>query len=395
MTGKLDVPVWTEEGPAPRFGALARRLRASARLSQGSLAQAAGLSPSTVRGWEAGRSEPSIPELTRWSRALDLSDTMAAAVRATLFAPRAWADRPGIGIGPYLRERRLASGATLSRAAVELGLPLATLGHYESGRVEVPPAILANIVARYTVEPEERTALCGGTATFLEWCDRLVSQPDRATEAVSRAAYAVLPDELLDRGPAFIRLRSGLLRARLRGAAWDECEAFAASAHALWLAVGERRTEAAAALAAVRPVEAELPNVLAAVARRYLGHARAEEILPLAEGVKDPARAAWLRTEAALDLCERRRGPEARALVEAAKAQVADLDGWIELWMRRRDATRVYLRLRDWPAAEAELAAMADLEPSDLPSDAWYPRQRAVLSTRLAANEATARAAGP
>lgn len=392
----MDIPVWTDEGPAPRFGALARHLRTSARLSQSTLAQAAGLSPSTVRGWEAGRSEPSMPELARWSRALDLSDGMVGAVRATLFAPRAWADRPGIGIGPYLRERRLATGTTLSRAAAELGLPLATLGHYESGRVEVPTSVLSGIVDRFAVGVVERAALCDGTSAFLEWCDSLVDRPDRAETAIAHAAYAVTPLEILDRGPAFIRLRTGLLRARLRGPVWNECDAFATTFHALWLATGERRTEAAAALSSLRPADQSVwkpQAAVSAITRRYLGRSRSEELSALADNSEDPALSAWLRTEAALDLCERRRGTEAKEQLERAVAAAENTGKWQEPWSRRRDGVRISLRLREWAAAEAGLSEMAEIEVSS--EDSWYVRQRNVLAARLGANDATARPAGP
>jgi len=392
----VDIPVWTDEGPAPRFSTLARHLRTSARLSQSTLAQSAGLSPSTVRGWEAGRSEPSMPELARWSRALDLSESMIGAVRATLFAPRAWADRPGIGIGPYLRERRLASGTTLSRAAAELGLPLATLGHYESGRVEVPTNVLSGVVDRFAIGAMERAALCDGTSAFLEWCDSLVERPEKADEAISRAAYAATPLEILDRGPAFIRLRTGLLRARLRGPGWNDSDAFATSFHALWLAMGERRTEAAAALSSLRPPDQngwKPQSAVSAIARRYLGRSRSEELSSLANGTEDPALGAWLLTESALDLCERRRGSEAKEAIERAVAMAETTGRWQESWMRRRDGVRVSLRLREWSAAEAGLAQMKDLEPSE--EEGWYLRQRNILSARLGANDATARPAGP
>ncbi len=339
-----------------------------------------------------------MPELLRWSRALLLSEVMVTAVRATLCAPRAWADRPGVGIGPYLRERRLGSGITLTHAAAELGLPLATLGHYESGRVEVPTSALSSIVERFAVGAVERAALCDGPSAFLEWCDTLVSRPERAFAAVARAAWAVTPPEIADRGPAFIRLRTGLLRTRLRGTGWDDCAAFAASAHALWLATGERRTEAAAALAGIDPdqIGPGKPHAaIAAVVRRYLGRARTDELEALAGVTNDPAQAAWLRAEAALDLCERRRGPEAILLVARAKAEADSLDRWSESWMRRRDAARVFLRLRDWPAAARELAEMETLEPSTEADDGWYPRQRKILHARLKAEEANARPTGP
>lgn len=394
----MDDPVWTEEGPAPRFAAVAKHFRTSRRLSQSALAAAAGLSSSTVRGWEAGRSEPSMPELSRWSRALDLSEPMVAAVRATLVAPRAWADRPGIGIGPYLRERRLASGVTLTLAAAELGLPLATLGHYESGRVEVPSGALSAIVERFGVGAVERAALCDGPSAFLEWCDSLVERPDRAYASVARAAYAVTPTETRDRGPAFVRLRTGLLRARLRGTAWDECDAFATGFHALWLAVGERRTEAAVALTGTGAPSTQTNGpyaTVAIVARRYLGRARADELLAFSERVATPGERAWLRSEAALDQCERRRGAEARANAERAKLEAEEIQSWRESWMRRRDAARVFLRLRDWAAAESELAAMESLEPPEAREDNWFVRQRTILHARLDAEEATARPAGP
>ena len=351
-----------------------------------------------MRGWEAGRSEPSLPEFSRWGRALDLSEWMTGAVRATLHAPRAWADRPGIGIGPYIRERRLATGCTLSRAAAELGLPLATLGHYESGRVDVPASALSAIVERFTVGPIERAALCDGTSAFLEWCDSLVARPEQALAAAHPAVWAATSAEVLERGPTFIRLRTGLLRARLRGAAWDGCELLVTGSHALWLAIGERRTEAAAALASLRPTPpggSEAHTAVVLVARRYLGRARAEDLEIAAETVVDPALAAWLRAEAALDLCERRRGFDARILLQRAKEDADSVEGWQESWMRRRDAVRVMLRLRDWPAAEADLAAMADLEPKASKDEGWYARQRHVLESRLAAKEATARPAGP
>lgn len=338
-----------------------------------------------------------MPELTRWCRALDLSEDMVSAVRATLYAPRAWADRPGVGIGPYLRERRLASGTTLSRAAVELGLPLATLGHYESGRVEVPAEVLAALVERFAVGVVERAALCDGPSAFLEWCDSLVERRPEAEAAIFRAAWAVSPTEIHDRGPAFVRLRTGLLRARLRGPAWSELDARVTSSHAFWLAVGERRMEAAVALSGLRPPsESPAPHEAAAiVARRYLGQARDEEILAYAEATVDPAVAAWLFAEAALDALERRRGGEARETMARAQIRVETSGDWAEVWCRKRDAVRLALRLRDWPAAEAGLSAMAALEPSGLGDDHWYLRQRNILAARQRANEATARPAGP
>lgn len=337
-----------------------------------------------------------MPELSRWSRALDLSESMTSAVRATLLAPRAWADRPGIGIGPYLRERRLATHTTLSRAAAELGLPLATLGHYESGRVEVPMSVLSAVVDRFEVEAIEKAALCDGTRAFLEWCDSLVEKSEVAVAAIERAAYATTVQEMRDRGPAFIRLRTGILRVRLRGKAWELCDAFATISHALWLAVSERRTEAAVALSAARPAESSpwsAHATVAAVTRRYLGRARGEELSALASSTSDPAQAAWLLTEAALDLCERRRGTEARQLVERAEREADALDRWEESWMRLRDGVRVALRLRDWTEAERKLCAMIDIEPRNLPEDGWYVRQRQTLAARIEANEATARAA--
>jgi transcriptional regulator with XRE-family HTH domain len=323
---------------------------------------------------------------------------MIAAVRATLFAPRAWADRPGIGIGPYLRERRLATGVTLSRAAAELGLPLATLGHYESGRVEVPTSVLGGIVERFAIGVVERAALCDGTPAFLEWCDSLVERPDRAEASITRAAYAETPKEILDRGPAFIRLRTGLLRARLRGPAWNECDAFATTFHAFWLASGERRTEAAAAMSSLRPPESspwKPQAAISTIARRYLGRAKADDLVAVAESTEGPALTAWLLAEAALDLCERRRGGEAKEHLRKATALAESTDSWQEAWMRRRDGVRVSLRLREWAAAEALLGQMAELEPANLGADTWYLRQRNVLAARMGANDATARPAGP
>jgi transcriptional regulator with XRE-family HTH domain len=323
---------------------------------------------------------------------------MIAAVRATLFAPRAWADRPGIGIGPYLRERRLATGVTLSRAAAELGLPLATLGHYESGRVEVPTSVLSGIVERFAVGVVERAALCDGTPAFLEWCDSLVEHPDRAEAAINRAAYAETPAEILDRGPAFIRLRTGLLRARLRGPAWNECDAFATSFHAFWLASGERRTEAAAAMSSLRPPETspwKPQTAVSTITRRYLGRAKADDLIAVSESTDSPSLTAWLLAEAALDLCERRRGGEAKEYLRKATALAESTDSWHEAWMRRRDGTRVSLRLRDWPEAESLLEQMAEIEPKNLGQDTWYLRQRNVLTARMGANDATARPAGP
>ncbi len=330
-----------------------------------------------------------MPEFSRWARALDLSDWSTAAVRATLFAPRAWADRPGVGLGPYIRERRLARRETLSRAAAQLGLPLATLGHYESGRVEVPEPILINIVGRFELEAKESAALCGGTGTFLAWCDALVEDPAVAQKAVEKAAFASTPTELFDRGPAFIRLRTGLLRARLRGDGWSAVETFATEHHGLWLAVRERRTEAAATLA----VLSDENGPVAAVARRHLGRARAEELQTLAASSRDVAQKAWLDAEAALDLCERRRGPEARMILDRAISQADGLGGWVEGWMRRRDLVRAALRLRDWSAAQETLAEMVEREPKDLDPESWYHLQRRVLEGRLAENEATARPA--
>lgn len=331
-----------------------------------------------------------MPELGRWCRALDLSESMTAAVRATLIAPRAWADRPGVGIGPYLRERRLATGTTLSRAAAEIGLPLATLGHYESGRVEVPASVLSIMVERFAVGTVERAALCDGAVAFLEWCDALVERPEVAEGAISKAAYAVTPTEILDRGPAFVRLRTGLLRSCLRGGDWADRGRRASAFHAHWLATGERRAEAAAALVAdERGIEA-----ISAITRRYLGRAKTEELQGLAEKVEDRATRAWLLAEAALDLVERRKGSDAKALVEKSKLLADETGAWVESWMRRRDATRVMLRLRDWASAQSQLDEMESLIAPELKGDGWYTRQADVLQARLLAKMATARPAG-
>ena len=332
-----------------------------------------------------------MPELARWCRALDLSETMTAAVRATLIAPRAWADRPGVGIGPYLRERRLAVGTTLSRAAAEIGLPLATLGHYESGRVEVPSGILSTMVERFAVGVVERAALCDGTAAFLEWCDSLVDTPEKSVAALAKAAFAVTPAEILDRGPAFVRLRTGLLRACLRGGVWAGYGVKATAYHAYWLATGERRTEAAAALGE----DEKGVEVVAAITRRYLGRAQADELRALAERTDSPTTIAWLYAEAALDLVERRKGSEARILIERAKALADRTATPVESWSRRRDAARIALRLRDWDWAQRELSAMEDILPIRSGHDDWFTRQDRVLQARLRAKEATSRPAGP
>ena len=215
------------------------------------------------------------------------------------------------------------------------------------------------MVERFAVGAVERAALCDGTAAFLEWCDSLVESPERAHAALSIAAFAVTPTEILDRGPAFVRLRTGLLRACLRGAAWNEGAAFAAAYHAHWLATGERRSEAATALGGV---EKDFEAV-GAITRRYLGRAHAEELRRLGEETKDSAVAAWLFAEAALDLVERRKGGEAKALVERAKATADETGNPVESWTRRRDAVRIALRMRDWATAEAELAGDGGFRP--------------------------------
>ena len=253
------------------------------------------------------------------------------------------------------------------------------------------------MVERFGVGIVERAALCDGPKAFLEWCDSLVERPDRALAAASRAAYAVTASEIHDRGPAFVRLRTGLLRIRLRGDGWAQCDILLASFHAYWLAVGERRAEAAAALASVPDSAAAIwpqATAVGAAARRALGRVRAEELLSLANATEEISLAAWLRSEAALDLCERRQGAEARALARRANEDAEKTGRWEEVWTRRRDATRVHLRLRDWEAAATELDAMKALEPK-LVEGNWYARQRAVLATRVADNEATARPAGP
>lgn len=386
--------LWTDDGAIPRFAILARQLRISRELSQNELAKATGLSLSTIRAWETGRSEPGVRELVLWGRVLELPQGLASAVQSTIAAPRIWVSSPGFGLGSFLRERRLASGSTLLQVATDLGLARTTLGHYETGRLEAPPSVLEALVEEYALKGDEAEAVRGGSRRFLEWCDALAADLDQVGEAVNQAAWAASAEEVADRGAVFVRLRTGLLRARLRGRGWDQWDRQVACLHTYWLATEGRHQDAAAALAGARLPETRESGRHAAllmISRRHLGRSGAEQMLTLAEQVHGVALSAWLRGEAALDLCDQRRGGEAKEVVAQAVSQVDALGEWRESWMRRRDVVRVALRTRDWSLAAGEIDAMESLEPSDRYPDGWFAQQRGILRDRLAEGRATSR----
>lgn len=49
-----------------------RRRRRALKWTQRQIAEAVGVSPPTVSGWESGRSIPPLPQLRRWAQLFDL-----------------------------------------------------------------------------------------------------------------------------------------------------------------------------------------------------------------------------------------------------------------------------------------------------------------------------------
>ena len=163
------------------FARSLRALRQTKRLTQSGLARRSGIARRTLVYWEAGESQPRIPELQAALWALAATEEEAARLVCLLDAPRglrlAEAERAsgegeklaGAGVGDLLRVMRLRRRMTQADLAAELRLNRQAILRWESGQNLISAENLERLCGALAVAPEERLALRGHRLTMPHW----------------------------------------------------------------------------------------------------------------------------------------------------------------------------------------------------------------------------------
>ncbi len=253
---------------------LIRDLRSSREMSIRSLGQAAGVSPSAICNWEAGRVEPRIPELEAVLEALQASQQARQEAYARINAPRALAqlrsqttllenapeEHPLAfpSSGDLLRALRHRCGWTLEWAAARLGVQPSTISRWERSQMWPSESDLEAYCTLLNVHPEERSAL-----TNLGLCQpSLYERESVSLEALEQQGVCLQQDVI--RGETtlmdlrFLSLEALLWQRASRSRSARHLLAQTYVWHAQWLLWRERLPEAGqTAQQALRIVEEE------------------------------------------------------------------------------------------------------------------------------------------
>lgn len=157
------------------IGSLMCEARLAQKLSIRRLAGLAGISPSTLSNWEAGKAQPRIPELNAVLDALRCPEALRLEAYARIDAPRALAHlRETIPLPPddrepehawfpasgdLLRALRLRRHLSLEQVSALLHVQPSTISRWETSKTRVPENYLAAYCTCLSVCPEERQAL--------------------------------------------------------------------------------------------------------------------------------------------------------------------------------------------------------------------------------------------
>jgi transcriptional regulator with XRE-family HTH domain len=150
------------------IAALLRDWRQQRGLSQGGLARNAGVSTSTLSRWEAGRRQPSMPELERVLAALRVPEPQRLAALKAVQAPRALisvqeqaGDSPPV-TGDLLRAMRLRRGWTQAALASRIGVRQGMLAKWERSQDWPGAERLQALCYELGAHPQELAALTSG-----------------------------------------------------------------------------------------------------------------------------------------------------------------------------------------------------------------------------------------
>lgn len=227
---------------------MVRQWRTRRGLTLGALALKTGANKSTLSRWEAGKRQPSTPELEAVLDALGVSDGQRTEAWERINAPRALHRLRDLtpegppASGDLLRAMRLRTRRTQEETARRVGVAQSAVARWERGESWPSPERLQALCFALGAREEEMAALTGGRLVLLPSHAVPVSPADLADEIWRlRDATTAGEYELMD-------LRFLSLEARLWPLARQElpgrqCLALAYTVHARWLAFWGREEE--------------------------------------------------------------------------------------------------------------------------------------------------------
>ena len=213
--------------PLP-LGELLRSWRQKRGLSQNALARCAGVAPSTLCRWEAGKTYPGIPELDAVLSALDAGEAEAREALRHICAPRGLQKMREMGVqtvsgqadqsfalpgASLLWAMRRRANVTQAQAARAAGVTQAQIARWENGQAWPDHQKLHRLCWFLRVRPEEAAALTTGAAGAVNMGANLSVLPAEADEQAWRVflkhlLYKPPPAALTDL--VFIALESRL-----------------------------------------------------------------------------------------------------------------------------------------------------------------------------------------
>lgn len=256
---------------AERIGTLLWQWRQAAGLSQGALAQRAGVSRSALSQWESGRRQPRVRELEATLEALGVTPSQRALALASVQAPRALrllrapsAEQPGSlpGSGELLRALRVRGGWTQAEIAQRMGVQQHTISRWELG--ERLPSTEEMQTLCFVLEALEDEIVALTTGRFAETPQQIPADAAEMNYRLNRLLNSETPSELgfltLERALWNVAVRDDMARSWL-------AETYAYHAHYFRLFQRWREAEALAqrVLALTPRQEREPPSVLRAV----------------------------------------------------------------------------------------------------------------------------------
>ena len=267
-----------EKDMETRFAQGLRALRQIKKLTQSELARRSGIARRTLVYWEAGESQPHIPELQAVLRGLAATTAEAASLLHSLNTPRGLRlaetertanrgeDFAGAGLGDLLRALRLRRRMTQADLAANLRLNRQMVLRWESGQNFISAESLERLCGVLGVAPEERLALREQRLIMPQWDENewhevTVEEAAHLWGEMQRPHNVLAPD-YRPQTPLFelqiLAMKRHLHRQNRPGAETRRLLAKLETDHALWLHFQDRVPEARAGVhRAVRLVQEE------------------------------------------------------------------------------------------------------------------------------------------